>query len=165
MALRVKHVIVGAREPAALAQFWAAALSATVSPDNSGFLLTSTTGESTPILFTQLDESGTQPAWPTLLLSSSESTLADYVRFLLGLGAHIVDDAPRGPMIVVGLGSVTMADPEGNQFIVESTDAERQEVQQALDSGQEVDTSRSYFAGRGLDPQFMATAQARVERT
>ena len=165
MALRVKHVIVGAQEPAALARFWAAVLSATVSPDNSGFLLTSVTGEITPMLFTQVHESGTQPIWPALLISSAEGTLAEHVQFLLDLGAHIVEDAPRGSMIVVGLGSVIMADPEGNTFTVESTDAERRLVQQALESGQEVDTSRSYFAGCGLDPQSMSTAHARVERT
>lgn len=158
----MKQIIVGAREPQTLARFWAAALGATASRDNGGFLVTPGADGGVPMLFTQIDESETPPVWPDLLLSSAEGTIAEHIRALQDLGADILRDGLLGPIVVVGLGSVVMADPEGHEFTVESTDAERDEVIRTLDAGREVDTSHSYFAGRLPDPCFMSTARAEI---
>lgn len=161
----MKQIIVGAREPQTLARFWAAALGATASRDVGGFggfLVTPGADGGAPMLFTQIGESETPPVWPDLLLSSAEGTIAGHIRALQDLGADILRDGLLGPMVLDGLGSVVMADPEGNEFTVESTDAERDEVIRALDAGREVDTSHSYFAGRLPDPRFMSTARAEI---
>ena len=90
-------------------------------------------------------------------LNSPQDLLKAEVARLTALGASIVDDAPQGGMATVGLGRVVMADPEGNEFAVWSSDAEVQAViaareAQEPDTYDDLDLSWSYFEGAPLDP-------------
>ncbi|MCU1693258.1 MAG: hypothetical protein JWM64_2349 [Frankiales bacterium] len=113
----IRHVTVNARDPHALATFWAAALDGRLQdddlPGDPEALVTSRSGP--PLLFVQADGRHThldlQPDLPR----------AHEVDRLLALGATLVDDQTRPD----GTGWVVLADPEGNPFCVERSAAER----------------------------------------
>jgi Glyoxalase-like domain len=153
MTLRVQHMIISSRDPERLAEFWSAALGAGVSRHLRGYLLEPSVGSRVLISEGEPGRDGSLG----LDLNSSHDTLKAEVARLTELGAVIVDDRPRGGMAMVGLGRVLMADPEGNEFAVWSSDAEVQTVidakeAQAPNTYDDPDLSWSYFAGAPLDP-------------
>lgn len=92
-----------------------------------------------------------------LELNSPHDSLKVEAARLTALGAIIVDDRPRGGIALLGLGRVVMADPEGNEFAVWSSDAEVQAAIDARDAQppnayDDLDLSGSYFEGAPLDP-------------
>lgn len=150
--LRVECITIPAVDPPALALFWQTLLGGTITPNNRGRLLEPAgSGTTSRILFART----TGHAGPMALgwhLNSVDGTLKEQVAQLLALGATIVDDVPSGPLGYVGLGRVLLADPEGNTFAVGSSDAEVKAVEEALEAGEHVDATGSYFEGKPQDP-------------
>jgi hypothetical protein len=162
MHLRVLHLQIDCLDPLELGKFWSAVIGGTLLPDNRGYVLKPPEGQVLSILFNMVLDH--LPAdGPRLRLNSVEGTLKTEVERLTGLGARVVRDDARGPQGLVGLGEVVMADPEGNEFIVESSDAEVAAVEKALQAGDDIDLSGSYFAGRPQDPTAFTVARTVIE--
>ena len=121
-------------------------------PDNRGYVLKPPADSQAPSILFNMVLDALSAGAPRLRLNSADGTLKAEVARLTSLGARIVRDDARGPQGMVGLGEVVLADPEGNEFIVESSDAEVEAVERALQAGEDVDLSSSYFAGRPQDP-------------
>ena len=159
MHLRVLHLQIDCLDPLELGKFWSEAIGGELVPDNRGYVLKPPPGSQTPsILFNMVLDTLSAGA-PRLRMNSAEGTLKAEVERVTSLGARIVRDDARGPQGMVGLGEVVLADPEGNEFIVESSDAEVETVERALQAGEDVDLSGSYFAGRPQDPTAFVRAR------
>nr|WP_254705547.1 VOC family protein [Streptomyces vilmorinianum] len=106
----------------ALATFWAAALDSKVSDEDQPGdeeALVETPGAG--ILFVTVPEKKSVKNRIHLDIQPQDRTRDQEVERLLALGATLVGDHRREG----GLGWVTLADPEGNEFCVECSDAER----------------------------------------
>jgi hypothetical protein len=131
MALTARFVVFDCAEPAELARFWSQALECPI---------TSMSG----LLSTVLPDAGgidaiyTEHYRAEVPVSSRvhiefvpvEGTLNAEVDRLIGLGARLIDDRRR--VGFDGAGWVIMADPAGNEFRVQSNDAEADRVQSRL---------------------------------
>jgi hypothetical protein len=114
------------------------------------------------MLFVSRAEASAHGGRLAVRLGCADGTLKEHVSRLARLGATIVSDQPRGGLGLVGLGEVVLADPEGNEFAVQSSDREQELVAQALEEGSKVDLSRSYFEGRTQDPPPFRTTTITV---
>jgi predicted enzyme related to lactoylglutathione lyase len=118
----VRHVTIDCTDAYALATFWAAALDAKVSDDDKPGdeeALVDSPGAS--LLFIQVPEPKAVKNRVHLDLQPQDRTRDEEVERLLALGATLLDDR-RNPD---GTGWATLADPEGNEFCVERSAAER----------------------------------------
>ncbi|MER7621397.1 VOC family protein [Streptomyces sp. NPDC126503] len=122
MSSLVRHVTIDCTDAYALATFWAAALDAQVSDDDKPGdeeALVDSPGAS--LLFIQVPEPKAVKNRVHLDLQPQDRTRDEEVERLLALGATLLDDR-RNPD---GTGWATLADPEGNEFCVERSAAER----------------------------------------
>ncbi|GAA3910933.1 VOC family protein [Streptomyces gulbargensis] len=118
----MRHVTIDCTDAYALATFWAAALDARVSDDDKPGdeeALVDSPGAS--LLFIQVPEPKAVKNRVHLDLQPQDRTRDEEVERLLALGATLLDDR-RNPD---GTGWATLADPEGNEFCVERSAAER----------------------------------------
>lgn len=126
MTARIRHVTIDCHDPIAQAAFWAHALGFIEEPDNPNSpddpeaLIIDPLGRHPGVLFIRVPESKSVKNRVHLDLVP-ERTRDVMVGELVGLGATIVDDHRLND----GTGWVTMADPEGNEFCVERSQAER----------------------------------------
>jgi catechol 2,3-dioxygenase-like lactoylglutathione lyase family enzyme len=122
MSSAVRHATIDCRDPYQLATFWTAVLGAKIhdddQPDDPEVLLT---GFEPPLLFIQVPESKSVKNRIHFDVQPQDRTRDEEVERLLELGATLVGDHRREG----GLGWVTLADPEGNEFCVERSRAER----------------------------------------
>ncbi|SEN98067.1 VOC family protein [Actinacidiphila rubida] len=123
MASLVRHVTFDCADAYRLASFWAEALNgALADDDNPGdpeALVTAPDGAA--LLFVTVPEAKSLKNRVHLDLQPQDRTRDEEVTRLLGVGAAVVGDHRRPD----GSGWVTMADPEGNEFCVERSAAER----------------------------------------
>ncbi len=122
MTSLVRHVTIDCTDAYALATFWAQALDSKVSPDDAPGdeeALVETPGAA--LLFIQVPEAKAVKNRVHLDLQPQDRTRDEEVERLLGLGATLLDDR-RNPD---GTGWATLGDPEGNEFCVERSAAER----------------------------------------
>ena len=126
MTSTIRAVTVDCRDPERVGRFWADALGYGDDPDNpntSGdpeWLLVSPVGV-VHLLFQVVDEPKRVKNRLHFDLEPTEQTRDEEIARLAGLGATVVADHRRAD----GSGWVTMADPEGNEFDVERSRAER----------------------------------------
>ncbi len=107
-------------EPFELAQFWGQVVGQSVHPeDAAGDDEVGLTGEPM-LLFVRVPEAKTLKNRVHLDLQP-DTTRDEEVDRLTGLGAKVVDDQRRPD----GRGWVVLADPAGNEFCVERSEAER----------------------------------------
>ena len=126
MTARVAHLTTDCRDAYALSVFWGQVLGYQEDPDDPNepgheeCLLISPDG-TTRLLFIEVPEAKTGKNRLHLDLVPVEGTRDQELERLLGLGAQVVDDLrrPDGP------GWVVLADPEGNEFCILRSDAER----------------------------------------
>lgn len=109
-----------------LIEFWSQALDYAEDPDNpnepgdpEGFLRSTTGGPG--LLFIPVPEGKTVKNRVHLDIVPTDRTRDEEVDRLLGLGATLNDDHRREN----GTGFAVLRDPEGNEFCVERSDAER----------------------------------------
>ncbi|MEU9705914.1 VOC family protein [Streptomyces sp. NPDC047981] len=122
MASLVRHVTIDCSDAYALATFWAAALDSKVSDDDrpgDPEALVETVGGG--LLFIQVPEGKTVKNRVHLDLQPQDRSRDEEVERLLGLGATVFEDHRKPD----GTGWATLLDPEGNEFCVERSRAER----------------------------------------
>lgn len=122
MASLVRHVTIDCSDAYTLATFWAAVLDSKVSDDDQPGdpeALVATAGGG--LLFIQVPEKKSVKNRVHLDLQPQDRSRDEEVERLLALGATLVDDHRKPD----GTGWALMADPEGNEFCVERSAAER----------------------------------------
>jgi catechol 2,3-dioxygenase-like lactoylglutathione lyase family enzyme len=123
----IRHITVDCADPYALSGFWSEVTGYPRHPDaepgGETALVVAPDGEGPGLLFIRVPEGkpGEPRAGLRLDLMPTAGTRAEEVERLAGLGATVVSDERKPD----GSGWVTMADPEGNQFRVERSAAER----------------------------------------
>ncbi len=127
MTFSLHSITIDCSEWAPLVEFWAAASDFQEDPDNPneagdpvGALVSPDRG--LQLLFIPVPEPKTQKNRIHLDVIPTDQTRDEEVARLLGLGATLVDDRRNDD----GTGWVVLADPEGNEFCVERSAAERQ---------------------------------------
>ncbi|NUT53619.1 MAG: VOC family protein [Saccharothrix sp.] len=118
----VRHITIDCHDPYALAQFWSRVTGQPLSDDDSpgdpeAFIALP---EGPGLLFERVPEAKTVKNRVHLDVQP-DTTRDGEVERLLGLGASLVSDMRRPD----GTGWVVLADPEGNEFCVERSAAER----------------------------------------
>ncbi|MEV6180206.1 VOC family protein [Streptomyces sp. NPDC052015] len=122
MTSMIRHVTIDSSDAYALASWWAKVLGQPVheddEPGDEDALI-----EGAGLLFVTVPEAKTVKNRVHLDLQPQDRTREEEVERLLALGATLVDDR-RNPD---GTGWAVLADPEGNEFCVERSAAERGE--------------------------------------
>lgn len=122
MSSLVRHVTIDCADAYALASFWATVLDGKLADDDfPGDPGATVESAGASLLFIQVPDVKSVKNRVHLDLQPQDRTRDEEVERLLGLGATLVDDR-RNPD---GTGWATMTDPEGNEFCVERSAAER----------------------------------------
>ncbi|GAA3394582.1 VOC family protein [Cryptosporangium minutisporangium] len=126
MSARVRHITIDSADPYALAQFWAAVTGFGEHPENGNApgdpeALLVSPGDGPDLLFVTVPERKNGKNRVHFDLQPTDRTRDEEVERVRSLGAQVVADHRRPD----GSGWVTMADPEGNEFCVERSAAER----------------------------------------
>ena len=125
MTSLIRHLDVDCADPYALAGFWADVLGYARDPDDKPgdpeAALLPPDGVGPVLLFLAVPEPKTVKNRLHVDLQPTDRTRDAEVDRLLGLGATLVDDRRRAD----GTGWAVLADPEGNEFCVERSAAER----------------------------------------
>lgn len=123
MTSLVRHVTIDCADAYALASFWARVLDARLSDDDKpGDEEALVESPGAFLLFIQVPEPKAAKNRVHLDLQPQDRTRDEEVERLIGIGATLLDDR-RNPD---GTGWATLADPEGNEFCVERSRAERE---------------------------------------
>lgn len=122
MASLVRHVTIDCADAYTLASFWAGVVDGKlgegdVPGDSEVLVLTEGAG----LLFIEVPEKKSVKNRVHLDIQPQDRTRDEEVERLLGLGATLVGDHRNAD----GTGWATLADPEGNEFCVERSTAER----------------------------------------
>ncbi len=122
MSSLVRHVTIDCADAYALAGFWAEVLNGKVSDDDRpGDPEALVESEGAGLLFIRVPEPKTVKNRVHLDIQPQDRTRDEEVERLLALGATLVGDHRKPD----GTGWATLADPEGNEFCVERSRAER----------------------------------------
>ncbi|MGP3978560.1 VOC family protein [Streptomyces sp. 8N114] len=122
MPTLVRHITIDCRDAYRLGQFWAAVLDGALSDDDlPGDPEALVEAPGSAMLFISVPEAKSVKNRLHLDLQPQDRSRDEEVERILGLGATVVADH-RAPD---GKGWVTLADPEGNEFCVERSAAER----------------------------------------
>ncbi len=122
MSSLVRHVTIDCADAYALAGFWAEVLNGKVSDDDRpGDPEALVESEGAGLLFIRVPEPKTVKNRVHLDIQPQDRTRDEEVERLLALGATLVGDHRKPD----GTGWATLADPEGNEFCVERSLAER----------------------------------------
>ncbi|MFD0257954.1 VOC family protein [Kitasatospora indigofera] len=122
MASLVRHVTFDCADAYRLGSFWAEVLGASVHEDDKpGDPEALVASEGAVLLFVTVPDAKTVKNRVHLDIQPQDRTRDEEVERLLALGAVLVSDHRRED----GLGWATLADPEGNEFCVERSAAER----------------------------------------
>jgi predicted enzyme related to lactoylglutathione lyase len=118
----IRTVTFDCADPSVVGKFWETALGwpAEIEPDASSAFLTNP-GSGPNLLFNRVPEPKVVKNRVHLDLGPTDRTRDEEVDRLLAAGGTIVADHRRPD----GTGWVVMGDPEGNEFCVERSDAER----------------------------------------
>lgn len=122
MTSLIRHITVDCADPYALAQWWAKALDGTLGEDDfpgDPEALVKTPGGD--VLFIRVDDPKSVKNRVHFDVQPQDRTRDEEVDRLLALGAALHADHRRPD----GTGWVTLSDPEGNEFCVERSAAER----------------------------------------
>ncbi|WP_406860357.1 VOC family protein [Streptomyces sp. HUAS MG47] len=124
MASLVRHVTFDCSDAYAQAAFWAQVLEGRVSDEDApGDPEALVEADGMGVLFVTVPEAKSVKNRVHFDLQPQDRSRDEEVERLLKLGATLVGDHRRAD----GLGWVTLADPEGNEFCVERSKAERAE--------------------------------------
>jgi predicted enzyme related to lactoylglutathione lyase len=119
----VRHITVDTHDPVTIAEFWAQLTGYRLDPDSDaeGALLHAGVDGAPGILFIPVPDEKAGKNRVHLDIQPPTGTRDEFVERMLALGASTYEDHRRPD----GTGWVTMRDPEGNEFCVERSAAER----------------------------------------
>lgn len=124
MSSLVRHITIDCSDAYALGTFWARVLDGKVADgDRPGDPEVLVESAGTGLLFIQVPEKKSVKNRVHLDLQPQDRTRDEEVERVVGLGAVLVDDRRRAD----GTGWAVLTDPEGNEFCVERSKAERPE--------------------------------------
>lgn len=122
MSSLVRHVTIDCADAYTLATFWAEVLDGRLADDdNPGDPEATVESAGASLLFIRVPEGKTVKNRVHLDLQPQDRTRDEEVERLLALGAKLLDDHRKPD----GTGWATLVDPEGNEFCVERSKAER----------------------------------------
>ncbi|GGZ81688.1 VOC family protein [Streptomyces subrutilus] len=122
MASLVRHLTIDSSDAYGLARFWAGVLDGALADDDfPGDPEATVTAPGTALLFVTVADAKTVKNRVHVDLQPQDRTRDEEVERIVALGATVVGDHRRPD----GTGWVTLADPEGNEFCVERSAAER----------------------------------------
>ncbi|MFF1559070.1 VOC family protein [Streptomyces sp. NPDC058279] len=122
MTSLIRHITVDCSDAYRLAQFWAALLDGSLAPDDfPGDPEATVVASGAHLLFVAVADAKTVKNRVHLDLQPQDRSRDEEVERVLALGATVVGDHRKPD----GTGWVTLADPEGNEFCVERSAAER----------------------------------------
>ncbi|MFD4657384.1 VOC family protein [Kitasatospora sp. NPDC058444] len=128
MASLVRHVTIDCADAYALASFWAQALDGALGEeDKPGDEEVEVSSAGASLLFIRVPEGKSAKNRTHLDLQPQDRGRDEEVERLVALGAAVLADHRRPD----GTGWVTLADPEGNEFCVERSRAERAATENA----------------------------------
>jgi predicted enzyme related to lactoylglutathione lyase len=127
VSARIRHVAIDCGDPHALSLFWAGVTGFAEDPDEPNLPGEDVAWLGDPvsglgIILQRADSPKTTKNRLHLDLAPDDRTRDEEVDRVLGLGASLVADRRNAD----GSGWVVLADPEGNEFCVERSDAERE---------------------------------------
>jgi predicted enzyme related to lactoylglutathione lyase len=127
VSARIRHVAIDCRDPHALSLFWAGVTGFAEDPDEPNLPGEDAAWLGDPvsglgIILQRADTPKTAKNRLHLDLAPDDRTRDEEVERVLALGAALVADRRNAD----GSGWVVLADPEGNEFCVERSDAERE---------------------------------------
>ena len=121
MTSAIRHVTIDCADAYAVAHFWSQVLDLPLAeedrPGDEEALI-----EGAGLLFVTVPEAKTVKNRLHFDLQPADRTRDEEVQRLVGLGATVLDDQRTGD----GAGWVVLSDPEGNEFCVERSAAERE---------------------------------------
>jgi catechol 2,3-dioxygenase-like lactoylglutathione lyase family enzyme len=149
MTARISHTTVDCRDAYALSLFWSAVLGFTEDADDPNEpghdeCLVRAPDGGQRLLFIEVPDVKAVKNRLHLDLVPAEGTRDEELQRLLELGAREVDDRRRPD----GSGWVVLADPEGNEFCILRSDAERAETTGAVTSAVLSDRAGTVGPGR-----------------
>ncbi|MFD6231509.1 VOC family protein [Streptomyces sp. NPDC060232] len=122
MASLVRHITVDCSDAYSLGRFWAAVLDGSLADDDfPGDPEALVTAPGSTLLFVTVPDAKSVKNRVHVDLQPQDRTRDEEVERIVALGATVVGDHRRPD----GTGWVTLADPEGNEFCVERSAAER----------------------------------------
>ncbi len=122
MTSLIRHLTIDSVNPYALAGFWAQVLDGSLADDDfTGDPEAMVTSATAVLLFVRVPDRKTVKNRAHVDLQPQDRTRDEEVERLLALGATLQEDHRRPD----GTGWVTLHDPEGNEFCVERSAAER----------------------------------------
>ncbi|MFF7409713.1 VOC family protein [Streptomyces lydicus] len=122
MTSLIRHITIDCTDAYRLARFWAEALGGSLAEDDfPGDPEATVTSAGGALLFVSVPDAKSVKNRVHLDLQPQDRSRDEEVERLLALGAVLVADHRRPD----GTGWATMADPEGNEFCVERSAAER----------------------------------------
>ncbi|APU40110.1 MULTISPECIES: VOC family protein [unclassified Streptomyces] len=122
MASLVRHITVDCSDAYSLGRFWAAVLDGSLADDDlPGDPEALVTAPGSALLFVTVPDAKSVKNRVHVDLQPQDRTRDEEVERIVALGATVVGDHRRPD----GTGWVTLADPEGNEFCVERSAAER----------------------------------------
>lgn len=126
MPISVRSITIDAPDPYRIARWWCAAFGVTPSPDDfpdDPEAQCTLGGKAPRLLFERVPERKQLKNRVHIDIQPEGHTRDEEVERLLSLGARLLDDR-REPD---GTGWVVLADPDGNEFCIERSEAERSE--------------------------------------
>jgi predicted enzyme related to lactoylglutathione lyase len=137
MALSINNLVIDCTDPESLARFWGNALDLPVHRRMTGPCLDLPAGnQPSQIIFQRVEDSKQAKNRLHVDVRPTDGTLAAEIRRLESLGARIGE---KHRVSSYGIGWVVMADPEGNEFCVESSEREVEYVRRQLDGFEPAD--------------------------
>ncbi len=139
MSLVVRDLMIDCADPHSLASFWGAVLRRPVEGSAEGCGVSLPEGnQPSMIFFREVADAKQVKNRLHLDLNPVDGTLAAEVQRLTALGATVLARYGRG----FDLGWFVLADPEGNEFCVQSSDAEVAAVEAHLDAEEAESSNR-----------------------
>ncbi|MEY9969404.1 hypothetical protein ABIA33_007492 [Streptacidiphilus sp. MAP12-16] len=148
MSLQVRYTIIDCFDPSSQAKFWCDVLDAKIVGIGESILIEYSSGilGKSQIYLNQAS-SAIEARGKILWLRPEVETLENEVSRLLDLGATLTAKRHYG----WGLGEVDMADPEGNRFVVSSSEAEESQLDWLMET-QERDAQIPFWADAEVRP-------------
>ena len=126
MTLKINHITIDAHQPDEISRFWAAAMGWAEDPDDPNLpehdeAAILSPDKSQTLLFERVPEGKSVKNRVHLDVMPTDRTRDEEVAHLIEMGATLYADHRRSD----GGGWVVLQDPEGNEFCVERSQAER----------------------------------------